>query len=120
MGKGNEEAKQERRSACGALVLLTQAVHALSLHSEPLLPGYSGYSLLGWAPAAGAQCSLPAAFLDVPPQRGYTGREDFAGQEWWQNAEPSFPPPGWEDRVLGVHPGTVGHLPGNAGREAEV
>lgn len=64
--------------------------------------------------------SLPAAFLDVPLQRGHVGREDLAGQEWQQHLDPSFPPPGWEDRVFGVHPGTVGHLPGDAGREAEV
>lgn len=36
--------------------------------------------------------SLPAAVLDVPPQRGYMGREGLAGQEWQQQPDPSFPP----------------------------
>lgn len=31
--------------------------------------------------------SLPAAFLDVPPPP-----EDFGGQEWQQQPDPSFPP----------------------------
>uniref|UniRef100_A0A803WGF6 Neuronal calcium sensor 1 n=1 Tax=Ficedula albicollis TaxID=59894 RepID=A0A803WGF6_FICAL len=76
VGKGNEEAKQERRSTCCALVPLTKADKSCPCSTPEFLSCSclfaAGMGTSSWITVLDINMhhsSLPAAFLDVPSQR---------------------------------------------------